>query len=203
MDKTNEFLAAVTARRSNYTLTGQSPISAAQIEQIVRECVKQAPSAFNSQSARVAVLFGKEHRALWQLTEDALRDVVPADKFVPTQEKIASFAKAFGTILYFEEWKSVEDLQAKFPAYKDNFPLWAYQSNGMLEFMVWTALAEAGVGASLQHYNPLIDARVQATFHTPSSWKLIAQMPFGQPSEPPQPKDFLPLDERVKVFGKK
>ena len=202
MEKTNQFLAAVANRRSNYTLTGQSPLSTAQIEHVVRECVKQAPSAFNSQSARVLVLFGQKHHALWKLTADALRQIIPADKFAPTQEKIASFDKAFGTILYFEEWKAVEALQAKFPAYKDNFPLWAYQSNGMLEFMIWTALAQSGVGATLQHYNPLIDARVQAAFNTPDSWKLIAQMPFGQPYEPAQPKDFLPLNERVHILGK-
>ena len=28
---------------------------------------------------------------------------------------------------------------------------------GMLQLAVWTALAEKGLGASLQHYNPLID----------------------------------------------
>ena len=201
MEKTNQFLSAVTQRRSNYTLTGQSPLSASQIEHIVRECVKQAPSAFNSQSARVLVLFREKHHQFWQLTKDTLRAIIPADKFAATEQKIKSFDAAFGTILYFEEWKTVEELQAKFPAYKDNFLLWAYQSNGMLEFMIWTALAQSGVGASLQHYNPLVDEGVQKIFQTPSSWKLIAQMPFGQPYEPPQAKDFLPLDERVLVLG--
>lgn len=202
MEKTNQFLQAISQRRSNYTLTGQSPLSTAQIEHIVRECVKEAPSAFNSQSARVLVLFGQKHHQFWKLTQDALRAIIPADKFAPTEQKIKSFDDAFGTILYFEEWKSVEALQAQFPAYKDNFPLWAYQSNGMLEFMIWTALSQSGVGASLQHYNPLVDERVHQTFQTPASWKLIAQMPFGQPYEPPQPKDFLPLNERVEVLGK-
>ena len=203
MEKVNQFLQAVQNRRSCYALTGQSPINVGHIEHLVRECVKQAPSAFNSQSARVLVLFGEKHHQFWKLTEDTLRAVVPADKFAATQEKIASFDAAFGTLLYFEEWKAVEELQAKFPAYKDNFPLWAYQSNGMLEFMIWTALAEAGVGASLQHYNPLIDEHVREVFDTPKSWKLIAQMPFGQAYEPPQPKDFLPLEERVQFLGKK
>lgn len=202
MEKTNQFLQAVAARRSNYTLTGQSPLNISQIEHIVRECVKQAPSAFNCQSARVLVLFAEKHHAFWKLTLDTLRAQIPADKFPPTEQKIKSFDAAFGTILYFEEWKEVKKLQAKFPAYKDNFPLWAYQSNGMLEFMIWTALAQGAVGASLQHYNPLVDKGVQQLFQTPPSWKLIAQMPFGQPYEPPQPKDFLPLDERVKIRGK-
>ena len=203
MEKTNQFLTAVARRRSCYALNGQSPLNPAQIEHLVCECVKQVPSAFNSQSARVLVLFHEQHHQFWKLTLDVLRDKIPAGKFAPTQEKIASFDAAFGTLLYFEEWKTVEELQAKFPTYKDNFPLWAYQSNGMLEFMIWTALAQSGVGASLQHYNPLIDEGVQQLFQTPPSWKLIAQMPFGQPYEPPQPKDFLPIDERVRILGKK
>ena len=202
MENTNQFLAAVAERRSNYTLTGQCPLNTAQVEHIVRECVKQAPSAFNCQSVRVLVLFDDKHHAFWNLTLETLRAQIPAEKFAPTAQKIASFDAAFGTILYFEEWKTVEALQAKFPAYKDNFPLWAYQSNGMLEFMIWTALAQSGVGASLQHYNPLVDQGVQQIFQTPPSWKLIAQMPFGQPYEPPQPKDFLPLNERIKIVGK-
>ena len=202
MEKANQFLQAIQNRRSCYALTGQCPINAGNIEHLVRECVKQAPSAFNSQSARVLVLFGEEHHAFWKLTEQELYAIIPADKFASTRQKIASFDAAFGTILYFEEWKAVEALQAQFPEYKENFPLWAYQSNGMLEFMIWTALAEAGVGASLQHYNPLVDKGVQQLFNTPPSWKLIAQMPFGQAYEPPQPKDFLPLSERVKILGK-
>ena len=105
MEKTNQFLTAVARRRSCYALNGQSPLNPAQIEHLVRECVKQVPSAFNSQSARVLVLFHEQHHQFWKLTLDVLRDKIPAGKFAPTQEKIASFDAAFGTLLYFEEWK--------------------------------------------------------------------------------------------------
>ena len=94
----------------------------------------------------------------------------------------------------------MESLQAQFPAYKDNFPLWAYQANAMTEFAVWTALAENGMGASLQHYNPLVDLEVHRQFHVPLDWKLIAQMPFGVPLHKEAPdKTFEPIDERVHV----
>lgn len=32
--------------------------------------------------------------------------------------------------------------------------------HGMAEYATWLALTEAGLGASLQHYNPLIDEAV-------------------------------------------
>ena len=38
---------------------------------------------------------------------------------------------------------------------------------------------DAGFGASLQHYNPLIDEAVAKQWHINPNWKLIAEMPFG------------------------
>ena len=114
-------------------------------------------------------------------------------------QKISSFAAAYGTILYYDDIDTVLHLQEKFPVYKDNFPIWAQQANGMLQFAIWTALAEAGVGASLQHYNPLIDEKVSAAFDVAASWRLVAQMPFGQPVAPAQEKTYLPLEQRLRI----
>lgn len=61
----------------------------------------------------------------------------------------------------FEDDTVIRSMQKEFELYKDNFPVWANQSNGMLQFAVWTALELEGLGASLQHYNPLIDDEVK------------------------------------------
>lgn len=200
MEKVNLFLNAVKDRRSRYALTDKSPVSDEQIVTAVKEAVKYAPSAFNSQGARLMVLLGERHEEFWRLTKDVLKGMVPTDKFAPTEAKINSFAAARGTVLYFEDWDVVAGLREKFPSYKDNFPLWAYQSNGMVEFIVWTALAELGIGASLQHYNPIVDDKVREAFGVPKSWKLLAQMPFGEAYAPAEEKSFMPVDERVKVL---
>lgn len=71
----------------------------------------------------------------------------------------------------------------------------------MNQFNIWTALEEAGLGASLQHYNPLIDEPVAKAFNIKSSWLLRAQMPFGAPAAQPDEKTFQPLNERVLFFG--
>ena len=70
----------------------------------------------------------------------------------------------------------------------------------MLQHVIWTALVAEGLGASLQHYNPLIDAEVAQTWQLPSEWKLIAQMPFGKPTFVPGDKEFMPQSDRVKFF---
>ena len=195
-----EFLKHIQQRRSRYDLTDKSTLPEKEIITLVQECVKHTPSPFNSQSTRALILCGARHRQFWEIARHELQQIVPADQFAPTQEKLNAFSAAYGTILFFEDWCVVEKLQAQFPAYKDNFPGWAYQANAMTEFAVWTALAENGMGASLQHYNPLVDLEVYRQFHVPLDWKLIAQMPFGVTLHKELPeKTFESIEERVHI----
>lgn len=194
------FFDAVKARRSIYGISKKAPVSDERIQEIVKDAVKYAPSAFNSQSARVLLLLGEQHNKLWDITKETLKKIVPAENFAPTNDKINSFRSGYGSILYFEDTSVVEELQNKFPTYRDNFPLWSLQSSGMLQYIVWTALEIDGFGVSLQHYNPLIDNEVKQTWNIPQQWRLLAQMPFGLPTAQPDEKQFLPLEERVKIY---
>lgn len=192
--------APVEDRRSIYSISKEPVVSDDIIEEVIEYAVKHTPSAFNSQSARVVLLLSGQHDKLWDITKEALRKRVPADKFGPTEEKINSFRNGYGTVLFFEDSSVVESLQEQFPSYKDNFPIWSQHSNGMLQYVIWTALGVEGFGASLQHYTELIEADVEKEWNLPTKWKLIAQMPFGKPTAEPAEKQFQPLDERIKVF---
>nr|WP_319488754.1 nitroreductase family protein [uncultured Caproiciproducens sp.] len=194
------FNEAVQNRRSYYAISKEKVLPDKEIISLIEDAVKYAPTAFNSQSARAVVLLGTEHEKLWDETMEILRAIVPAKNFAATEEKINSFRNGYGSILYFEDQSIVTGLQENFPLYKDNFPVWSLESSGMLQFIVWTALESKGYGASLQHYNPLIDEKVAANWNIPKNWKLLAQMPFGKPTATSDEKTFLPLDERVKVF---
>lgn len=196
----NKFLELAEKRRSIYNLGDKKVLSEEKITEIVKEAVKHCPTAFNSQSGRVVVLFGENHQKLWNICVECLRKIVPEAAFANTEKKLASFAAGYGTILYFIDDETTQKLQADFPTYKDNFPVWAEQANGMLQYMIWTALAEENVGASLQHYNPLIDDEVRKNWDIPASWRLIAQMPLGSIEAPAGEKTFLPIDMRVKVY---
>lgn len=195
-----DFLAAVADRRTFYGINKEAVISDDKIKEIIDHAVKHTPSAFNSQSARVVLLLGNQHDRLWDITKEALRKVVPADQFSSTEEKINSFRSGYGTVLFFEDNSVIESLQQQFALYKDNFPIWSQQASGMHQFVIWTALEIEGLGASLQHYNELIEADVKKEWSIPNNWKLIAQMPFGKPTAAPGEKQFQPLEERVKVF---
>lgn len=195
-----EFLKAVEDRRSIYGISKESTISDQRIKEIIEHAVKYAPSAMNSQSARIVVLFGKHHDRLWDITMEALRKIVPPHQFDKTENKINSFKSGYGTILFYEDKSVIESLQEKFTLYKDNFPIWSQQSNGMHQFIIWTALEAEGLGASLQHYNELIESDVRNEWNIPGNWQLIAQMPFGKPTAAPGKKEFKPLEERIKYF---
>ncbi|TCS81855.1 nitroreductase family protein [Pectinatus cerevisiiphilus] len=195
-----QFQEAVSKRRTNYALGKDVKVAPEQIIAEIKQLTKEVPSAFNMQSARVVVAFGSDHDKIWQITKDALQKIVPEKNFAATEEKINSFAAAYGTILYFDETTTVEAMQKQYALYADNFPVWAQQANGMLQFAIWTALTGLGLGVNLQHYNPLIDDQVKSAFNVPASWKLIAQMPFGQPLQDPAPIEKMNVDERVKIF---
>ena len=187
-------------RHSFYNINKNCPSEPSEITDIIAKCMELYPSAFNSQSARVVLLLGDNHHKLWNITKECLKKIVPADKFPATENKIASFAAAYGTILYFEEEQTIQKLQQDFPLYKENFPVWSQQANGMLQFAVWAMFAEQNIGANLQHYNPLIDEEVKKTWKLPQSWKLIAQMPFGGIAAQAENKTFLPIEERFCIF---
>lgn len=189
-------------RRTQYALNDSLPLSNDQVEQLIREVVRESPSAFNSQSSRVVILFGAQHVRFWnELVKEVLRPLTPEAQFANTEQKMASFAAGAGTILFFEDQTVIRGLQEQFPLYADKFPEFSANSAGMAQFAVWTALAEAGIGASLQHYNPVIDEQVQGTWDLPASWQLSAQMPFGGNAGEIGDKDYMDDSERFRVFS--
>ncbi len=197
----NQFLEAVKGRRSYYGLNNEEIVSRERIEEIIKEAVAHAPSAMNSKSARVVVLFGDQHEKLWDITENTLKLLVPAEAFETTREKLNSFKSGYGTVLFYEDQKVVKGLEEKFDLYKDNFEPWSQQSSGMLQYIIWTALVAEGLGASLQHYNPLIDNEVSETFGISKDFKLIGQLVFGNPVAEPAEKMEEDLTHRLKFLN--
>jgi len=79
--------------------------------------------------------------------------------------------------------------------------VWSEHSTAIAQFAVWTALSEQGIGASLQHYNPIVDAEVAQAFDIPASWKLRAQLVFGSIEAPAGEKTFMDDTARFKTFN--
>ena len=197
---TKDFYSAIKERRSYYGINREVQVSDEKIKEIVEFAVKHTPSAFNSQSSRLVVLTGSAHDKLWDITTQALRKAIGDRDFSGTQQKMDSFKAGYGSVLFFEDESVVKSLQEQFATYADNFPIWSQQTSGMHQLVIWTALEAEGLGATLQHYNPLIDDEVKKEWDVPSNWKLIAQMPFGNPTAQPGDKEFKPLEDRIKFY---
>lgn len=180
-------------RRTYYNIDGNLPVPETEIEEKIREITELVPDAFNMKSARIFLLFGDKHRRLWDEVYNIFDGKVP-------QEKTDSFKAGAGTILFLYDHATIQKMQEQFPAYKDNFPVWANQANGMLQIAVWTMLRELNIGASLQHYNPVIDTRVKEMFQIPDHYTLVAQMPFGGIAGSPKPKEKEDIGKRVSIL---
>jgi predicted oxidoreductase (fatty acid repression mutant protein) len=197
----NAVIQSLRKRRTQYTLGRQVSQSQGEIEALIKEAIRLSPSSFNSQSSRAVILFGAQSERFWELTREALRPHVPVEGFAATEAKLASFAAGIGTVLFYEDQSVVKGLQENFALYADNFPIWSEQSSGIAQVATWTALAEAGIGASLQHYNPVVDEAVRSEWDIPESWKLRAQMPFGSNEAPFAEKSFIDDAERFRVVA--
>lgn len=186
----SQFNKLAAQRRSIYALGDNISQSPAEIFDLVKETIKNSPTAFNSQTVRAVVLFNDASNKVWDIVEDTLQKIVKnPEAFKKTQAKIASFRAGYGTILYLTDTSTVHQLEKDFPSYADNFAGWAEQGLGGAQQAVWTALAEQGIGASLQHYNPLIDDTIHEAFNLPAEWQLRAEMPFGSIEAPAGNKD--------------
>ena len=194
------FIEQIKQRRSIYAIGKNVSQTPEQLDAVIQEAIKQSPSSFNSQSSRAVTLYGDSHAKFWEIVRETLRKMVPAENFESTSQKIDSFAAGYATVLFYEDQDVIKDLQEQFPLYADNFPVWSEHSSAIAQFATWTALAEINIGASLQHYNPIVDEEVAQTFDIPANWKLRAQLVLGSIEAPAGEKTFMNDSERFKSF---
>ena len=198
----SNFLEVIKKRRSYYELENREIIGDNDIIELVKDAVRYTPTAHNSQLTRVLLLFGDDHSAFWDMVMDAIRESVDADTDLSSsQAKIAGLKNGRGTVLFYNDNAVTRQLAQEMPLYKAEFERWGNHANAMLQFSVWNMLEEAGFGATLQHYNPIVDERAAKYFNISSDWELIAQMPFGVAADKLPPKEFIPIEKRVFVRG--
>ncbi len=198
-----EYQDAIAARHSAYMLDDRiedAGVSADDVLAMLRSIAPKVPSSYNSQSARLILLTGEDHRRFWGIVEEVLRAKVNDDKrFARTEVKLRGFAAAAGTVLFYEIDSVTEGLKETYPSYADVFPTWAEHGNAMIQFAVWTGFYDLGLAANIQHYNPIIDARVADEFSVPEGYRLVAQMVFGRETQVPAGKPKLSGEDMVSV----
>jgi len=195
-----DFYSAMENRRSIRVLDREEVIPFERLEEIISHALLFTPTAFNAQEQRTVLLLEERHNWFWNLLKEKLRAIMPSEKFPATESKLAGFAGGVGTILLYQDMDVVRGLKERFPTYRDNFPTWAHQANGMLTYTIWTSLTAEGYGASLQHYTELVEQDVKQELGIHPAWSMTGQMPFGKAAESPGDKTFEPIEKRTLVF---
>ncbi|RSH80539.1 uncharacterized protein EHS24_009120 [Apiotrichum porosum] len=201
------FLNALEVRRSQYALSNKASISDAKIEEIVQRAVTHVPSSYNTQTSRAVVVLGEKNVQLWDALWEAHKANLPAELQETFKGKFdGSYKTGYGTIAFFEDQAVVDATVEAQPALAGIYPTFTQNTAGALQVIVWTALANEGMGATLQHYGQFGPANAEALakfLDIPASWKSTGLMPFGVAAEGatlPE-KAFQPIAERVKVVA--
>ena len=188
-------------RRSIYILNDQLPISQQVVTDRVKEAISLSPTAFMMQDVHAIVITGDNHHKLWdKIVHDTLQKIVPPEPFKRTEIKLQTFSKGAGTILLFRDLAAVEQMKQDYATYANEMDSWSWQDVGITMVNIWNSLAETGVGANIQHYNPLIDDEVKATWNVPAGYQLVGQMVYGGIVSRPGDKERKDVNELVQVL---
>lgn len=179
-------------RRTIYNLDKQIKVSEEEITRTIKHITELVPDAYGIRSQRLVVVYRDKHDQLWDKIGQVFNGKV-------AEEKINMFKSGYGTILYFSDEETVKKAAEDTGAPLERFQHWAGQSIGMLEISIWTGLEELGLGANIQHYNPVIDEAIKEMFDIPKTWKLDAQMVFGNKTKDPDAKEKEDINKRVLV----
>ena len=187
------YIEIIKKRRSYYNLSEDVDLSNEEIKYLVEDVMNTTPSHMNSQTTRIVLLFDEKSKEFWTKVNETFDNKIKEEKF-------HGFYHAKGTALFFMDTDEIKKQEKDIPSYKEYFETWGHHSLAMLQLNLWQALRDEGIGASNQHYNPVIDSWVKEDYNLPASWELIAEMPFGKIEEEPEKKDKKPIEEILKVF---
>lgn len=216
--QSNHVLKAAVQRRSVYHLKNKIPMSENTLIQLIKESVREAPTAFNEQAVRAVVLLNGHHTAFWKLLNHICHNIFSIKNFKNNyQPKIISFSHAFGTILFFTDKNVVQNYNNTINMFGlRSFINWSEQAQGNAQYLTWLVLAEHHIGASIHHYDAALDNSIEtrhlkvdphalqrtikAKLHLPNSWDLRTEMVFGEIEERPGRKGMIPDSKRFRIF---
>lgn len=188
-------------RRSQYAIGNNTDLTNEEIAERITEIVRDVPTASNSQTTRIAIVFGEENVKLWDHILDVQKDVMPEEMWGMMSGVMEGAKGGVGTILFFEDLDAVEKMPtspARVEVYKQN-------NNANAQYATWLALTDLGLGGSLQHmnvgYEQGFDKSVKELLGLPERWEMQAQMPFGSIEGENEPKEYIADSERVVVIG--
>lgn len=196
-----QFTDLIKERRTAYAIGTNTELSNKEIADRIREVTQQIPTAFNSQTTRLVVVFGEDNVKLWDHILDIQKDVMEGDMWEMMSGVMQGAKAGVGTVLFFEDRDAVKGALGE----NERATVYKQHHSANAQYGIWLALTDLGLGGSLQHMNigfeQGFDKSVKEMFDLPASYEMIAQMPFGSIEAEPNPKDHIDSSEQVRVVG--
>lgn len=196
---TRSYADIIATRRSIYDIADDLPFEEARLEQVCALSLEATPWAEGVRTGRLVILLGRQHQLLWELAAQGLSQIEDADEREAAELQQDASANGYGTLLVCEDEDEVRRLQERHPSRSAQMKEWSQQSLGILQAHIWGMLEELGAGVSLQHH-PLPEGALTRVWGLPTTWRLVAQMPFGSFNSLPAVKQTIPGAQDIKVF---
>ncbi|KAM0315331.1 hypothetical protein ACHAPQ_011611 [Fusarium lateritium] len=202
----DQWLAGAKYRRTIYGLKGTSHVPDSRIEEIVREVISFAPSAYNTQPSRYTLVLDEKHKQLWDVAIEQVAPILQAagpDVWAAMEPRFRKFKDAYGSVLFWTRGQSIKESQEKHKSAAHLLESFADHSGGMAQILIWTALELEGFGASLQHIGamPPVAAALKEFLGVPDDYSFQATIVFGEPVQQfPDIPEKLPSEETLTVL---
>ncbi|MBC7240929.1 MAG: nitroreductase family protein [Anaerolineae bacterium] len=181
-------------RRRSVRQVLPAAISDETIERIL-EIARWTPSSYNSQPWHIVVV--RERLAeLWDVIEAAGRQARagrPVEKFL---ERLNGYRGASAVFFVFLD-RAIVDEQLRITTYApaERVESWARESLGMLQYAIWLAVVDAGLAASLHHFDSEEEAICRFLEIPYPRFRLMGTMPVGLPAHEVPVPGRRPLNE--------
>src|SRR6187402_2160574 len=105
MSNRRTFLDMLVARRTNFALRADAAICNRRIEEVVTVALRHVPSPFNTQTSRIILLLGRDHKKLWDITMEVILPRLEGSQLEASKLKLDNFKRAHGTVSAFQpQW---------------------------------------------------------------------------------------------------
>jgi len=181
-------------RRRSVRQVLPAAVSDETIERIL-EIARWTPSSYNSQPWHIVVV--RERLAeLWDAIEAAGRQARagrPVEKFI---ERLNGYRGASAVFFIFMD-RAIVDEQVRITTYApaERVESWARESVGMLQYAIWLAVVDAGLAASLHHFDSEEEAICRFLEIPYPRFRLMGTMPVGLPAHEVPVPGRRPLEE--------
>lgn len=188
-------------RRSQYVIGNNTDLTNEEIVEYLTQIAKDVPSASNSQTTRLAIVFGDENVKLWDHILEVQEGVMPSAMWDMMSGVMEGAKNGVGTVIFFEDLDAVE----KMPTSPSRVEVYKQNNNANVQYATWLGLTDLGLGGTLQHmnvgYEQGFDKSVKELLGLPERWEMQAQMPFGSIEGENGEKEYIADSERIVVIG--